>query len=81
MSKGSETESALRSETMRRTLRRAVAAATIVLAAIAIVLVESRLVARAPVLFDERAPRATAKTAPEPVAALASDAIPIAVLH
>jgi hypothetical protein len=66
---------------VRRTLRRAVAAATIVLVAIAIVLVESRLVARAPVLFDERTPEATAKTAPGPVAALASDAMPVAVLH
>ena len=67
--------------TVRRILRRAAAAMAIVVATVAIVLGESTLIARAPLLFDEDAVRSTAKSVPGPAAVLASKAIPVAVLH
>jgi hypothetical protein len=62
-------------------LRRSFALVAFVVAAIALMLVESIVIEHAPVPFAGQSERSAVERGPEPIAALASDAMPVAVLH
>jgi len=64
-----------------RLLRRGILSVVIALAAVAIVLGESWLIERGPVLFTAPAPTPRAEHARAPAAAPAGDVFPIAILH
>ncbi|HEV8553523.1 MAG TPA: hypothetical protein VGR65_09090 [Casimicrobiaceae bacterium] len=67
--------------TVTRLLRRGILSVVIALAAVAIVLGESWLIERGPVLFTTPAPTPRAEHARAPAAAPAGDVFPIAILH
>ena len=67
--------------TVTRLLRRGILSVVIAAAAVAIVLGESWLIERAPVLFTATAPTPRAEHARAPGAAPAGDVFPIAILH
>jgi hypothetical protein len=62
-------------------LRRGAVSVAIVAAAIAIVLGESWVIERAPQVLAAHGPTPSAKPVRDPAAVLASDVLPIAVLH
>ncbi|HEV8255770.1 MAG TPA: hypothetical protein VGR42_02240 [Casimicrobiaceae bacterium] len=64
-----------------RLLRRGILSVVIALAAVAIVLGESWLIERGPVLFAAPAPTPRAEHVRAPAAAPAGDVFPIAILH
>jgi hypothetical protein len=64
-----------------RLLRRGVLSVVIALAAVAIVLGESWLIERGPVLFSTPAPTPRAEHGRAPAATPAGDVFPIAILH
>jgi hypothetical protein len=64
-----------------RLLRRGILSVVFALAAVAIVLGESWLIERGPVLFTAPAPTPRAEHARAPAAAPAGDVFPIAILH
>jgi hypothetical protein len=64
-----------------RLLRRGAVSVAIVAAAIAIVLGESWVIERAPRVLAAPVPAPSTQRAREPAAVLASDVLPIAVLH
>ena len=64
-----------------RLLRRGILSVVIALAAVAIVLGESWLIERGPVLFTTPAPTPRAEHGRAPAAAPAGDVFPIAILH
>jgi hypothetical protein len=64
-----------------RLLRRGIVSVAIAAAAIAIVLGESWLIERGPVLFTVTGPTPRAEHARAPAAAPAGDVLPIAILH
>jgi hypothetical protein len=64
-----------------RLLRRGAVSVAIVAAAIAIVLGESWVIERAPQVLAAHGPTPSAKPVRDPAAVLASDVLPIAVLH
>jgi hypothetical protein len=67
--------------TFSRVLRRGILSVVIAAAAVAIVLGESWLIERGPVLFTATAPPPRAEHARAPTAAPAGDLLPIAILH
>ena len=66
---------------LTRLLRRGILSVVIVVAVIAIVLGESWLIERGPVLFTATGPTPRAEHARAPAAAPAGDVFPIAILH
>jgi hypothetical protein len=64
-----------------RLLRRGIVSVVIAAAAVAIVLGESWLIERGPILFTATAPTPRAEQVRAPAAAPAGDVLPIAILH